>query len=525
MCMKHLLKSLVIGLVLWSTLLPLRATTNQSFVRFDKAPVHSTRLLARFDANRTEASRSNILAALNERAVRAYSLVPGLVVLEPAQVSAMSAPAATPSKRSPANELRRRMKALQATRAFGYVQPDYELTALVTPNDARFTDGTLWGLKNLGYNGGIVGADIDAESAWDITTGSPSVIVAVIDSGIRYTHQELASRMWLNPGEVAGNGIDDDGDGYVDNVYGINAITGSGNPMDDNDHGTHCAGTIGAAANDGNPLVGVAWNVRLMACKFLDASGSGSTSDAIECIDFAVANGAKVLNNSWGGGPFQQALQDAIVGARDSGVLFVAAAGNGGFDGIGDNNDNTPSYPASYAVENVLSVAAVNSADQLASFSNFGQNSVHLGAPGVSIYSSTTGADNEYQYLSGTSMATPHVSGVAALIYSHFPGITSGEVKQRILAGTVPIPALNGKTVTGARLNALNALSVSGDGVLEVSVSSSEGVSLPAGSTVSVFARVTDLTNIVNATVTGSVIGQGNLTFANRCRQSGIRSV
>ena len=162
--------------------------------------------------------------------------------------------------------------------------------------------------------------------AWDVTTGSTDVLVAVIDTGIRYTHQELRNQMWVNPDEIADNGIDDDGDGYVDNVHGIDVINNDGDPMDDHGHGTHCAGTIGASANDGYAHVGVAWNVRLMGCKFLSAQGSGYTSGAVECIDFAVAKGAKVLSNSWGGGGFSQSLYDAIKRAQDAGVLFIAGA-------------------------------------------------------------------------------------------------------------------------------------------------------------------------------------------------------
>lgn len=510
----------VVMLFLLGTI-PLSAQTQR--IWYGKHRVHPTRLLAlstnaiaasaRMQSLGSVSALQNIAAQVSEKVTRQFPLVPGLVVLEPiAPAPTLTVPGA--AKKS-SGDLKERIRALMATGAFKYVEPDYELTTTLTPSDARFTDGTLWGLKNTGSSGGVVGADINAEAAWNITTGSPSVIVAVIDSGIRYTHQDLATQMWTNPGEVAGNGIDDDGNGYIDDVHGINSITGTGDPMDDNDHGTHCAGTIGAAANSGGPHVGVAWNVRLMACKFLDANGSGSTSDAIECINYAVAKNARVLNNSWGGGPFQQALFDAIANARNAGVLFVAAAGNGGADGVGDNNDTTPSYPASYAVDNVISVAAVNRADQLANFSNFGATSVHLGAPGVSILSSTSGSDSEYQLFDGTSMATPHVSGVAALVLAQFPGISLSELRQRILQGAVPIAALTGKTQTGGRLNALNALNVSGDNKLELSVFSSAGTSVAAGSVIPIFVKVTDFTNINNATVNGTIPAVGSLSFLN----------
>ena len=523
------LSKLGFALALTLLLIPSATFAQEARVWYGKQRVHPTRLLALSTnavaapskskaTTQLTASQLSALqtaaAQVSEKVTRNYALVPGLVVLEPeVTVAALTAPGAT-TKSKP--DIKERIRALMATGAFKYVEPDYELTTALTPSDARFTDGTLWGLKNTGQSGGEVGADINAEAAWNITTGSASVIVAVIDTGIRYTHQDLAAQMWLNPGEIAGNGFDDDGDGYVDNVYGINAVTDSGDPMDDNDHGTHCAGTIGAAANSGGPHVGVAWNVRLMACKFLDANGSGNTSDAIECINFAVANGARVLNNSWGGGPFQQALFDAIVSARDQGVLFVAAAGNGGADGIGDNNDLDPSYPASYSVDNIISVAALDRANQLADFSNFGQNSVHLGAPGVAIFSSTSGADNEYQVFDGTSMATPHVSGVAALVLAQSPGITYSELRQRILAGAVSIPALGGLTQTGGRLNALNALVANGDNQLELSVYSTGGTVVSAGSIVPVFVKVTDLTNINNATVTGTIPpALGSISFLN----------
>ena len=194
-----------------------------------------------------------------------------------------------------------RIQQLEETGLFDYVEPDYLHSSDAAPNDSAFSNGTLWGLRNQGQSGGTSGADIDAVRAWDITTGSTDVIVAVIDTGIRYTHQDLSAQMWQNPGEsgaFASDGIDNDHDGYVDNVYGINAVTGSGNPMDDNGHGTHCAGTIGAAANGSGPHVGVAWNVRLMGLKFMDSGGSGFTSDAIECINFAVDKGARVLSCS-----------------------------------------------------------------------------------------------------------------------------------------------------------------------------------------------------------------------------------
>ena len=214
-----------------------------------------------------------------------------------------AAKAAATDPETKAQQLIDRIAALRNSGLFAYVEPDYVVKASLTPNDSAFVNGTLWGLRNNGQLGGRPGADINAVSAWDITTGSTNVIVAVIDTGIRYTHLDLAAQMWRNPGEIPGNQIDDDNNGYVDDVFGINAIDlvpAPGDPMDDIGHGTHVAGTIGAAANNGQPHVGVAWQVQLMACKFLGASG-GLTSDAIECIGYAARNRARIMNNSWGG--------------------------------------------------------------------------------------------------------------------------------------------------------------------------------------------------------------------------------
>jgi subtilisin family serine protease len=334
-----------------------------------------------------------------------------------------------------------------------YAEPDYEVRALLTPNDPRFTDGTLWALHNTGQNGGTADADIDAPEAWDARTSAHPIIVAVIDTGVRYTHEDLAGNMWINPGEIAGNGIDDDGNGYVDDVYGINAINNTGDPNDDNGHGTHVAGTIGAIGNNGKGVVGVAWNVRIMALKFLNSNGSGSISDAIKCVNYARLNGAKIMSNSWGGGGFSQAMYDAIKAARDADILFVAAAGNNGA-----NADTSPMYPAAYDLENIISVAATDRNDNRASFSNYGAVSVDLGAPGVSILSTYHNNNSAYATLSGTSMACPHVSGAAALVWAQHPALNYSQIKARILASTDPIASLAGITVTGGRLNVHKAL-------------------------------------------------------------------
>jgi len=334
-----------------------------------------------------------------------------------------------------------------------YAELDFEQKALVIPNDTRFSE--LWGLHNTGQAGGTADADIDAPEAWDLATGTGDVVVGVVDTGVDYTHSDLAGNIWTNSGEIPADGLDNDGNGYIDDVHGINAIAGSGDPMDDNAstyHGTHCAGTIGAIGNNSAGVAGVCWTARIMGLKFLASDGRGWTSDAVECIQYAVDHSAHVLSNSWGGGGYASSLRAAIEAAKDAGILFIAAAGND----YGNDNDISPIYPAGYDNENIIAVAATDRNDLLAGFSNYGLKSVDVAAPGVSILSCKAG--NAYQLLSGTSMATPHVSGLAALLKSYNPGWTWGQIKSRVLAGVDPLPGLSGKILTGGRINALNSL-------------------------------------------------------------------
>ncbi len=486
-------------------------STNYVLINGHRA--HPRRLLAKFKSGGPPDSRDALLQPFDLRVKTEFALTPGIVVLDSTKGTPLPVANADEAK-ARGEEMLDRIKALIGTGRFDYVEPDYIHQFLSTPSDSAFANGTLWGLRNTGQNGGVFGADIDVVRAWDLTTGSTDVIVAVIDTGIRYTHTDLAAQMWRNPGEIPGNGIDDDHDGYVDNVFGINAITGSGDPMDVGGHGTHCAGTIGAASNGSGQHVGVAWHVRLMGCKFLGAAG-GATSDAIKCINFAVSKGARILSASWGGGPFEQSLLNAIAAARDRGVLFIAAAGNGGPDKIGDNNDVVATYPANYAVDNIISVAAIDRQDKLGAFSNYGSTSVHIGAPGVEILSTISTSDSSYESWPGTSMATPHVAGVAALVLARFPNITVAELRQRILLGAVPTPALRNKTTTGGRLNAYNAVSGGADGTLEVAVAPANGSELVGGTNVSFAVQVTDALAVQNATVTGIINGQANVVFAN----------
>ena len=295
---------------------------------------------------------------------------------------------------------------LKSHQAIEYVEPDYQVSIARTPDDPRFDE--LWGLNNDGQTGGTADADIDAVEAWDISTGSRDVVVGVIDTGIDYSHSDLASNMWVNSSEIPGDGIDNDGNGFIDDVHGINAITDSGDPMDDEGHGTHVSGTIGASGGNGIGVVGVNHEVSLVGCKFLDAAGSGSTSDAIKCIDYMVSlknSGVnlRVLNNSWGGGGYSQALADAIASSEAADLLFVAAAGNDTID-----NDVNPHYPSNYENASVLSVASTDQTDGISWFSHYGLTSVDMGAPGSAILSTTPG--ESYASYSGTSMATPHVA-------------------------------------------------------------------------------------------------------------------
>jgi subtilisin family serine protease len=327
------------------------------------------------------------------------------------------------------------------------VEPDYVRQAILVPNDPKYLDGTLWGLNQTSD------ADIDAPEGWNVRSSAGAVIVAVIDTGIKTTHQDLAANMWRNSAEIAGNKIDDDANGFVDDIFGCDAYNNDGDPTDDNGHGSHCAGTIGGVGNNGIGVTGVAWGVQMMACKFLSATGSGADSDAVRCIDYARSKGAKVLSNSWGGGGAGVSLQAAIERTRTAGLIFVAAAGN-----EGRNTDSSPSYPASLATDNIVSVAATTRTDTLASFSNYGSVTTDLGAPGDGIYSTVSTSDTAYATYSGTSMATPHVAGVLALLVAQFPAESYSAIITRLLNGTDKIPALAGKTKSGGRLNLANAL-------------------------------------------------------------------
>ena len=368
-----------------------------------------------------------------------------------------------------------------------YAEPDFIYHKNIQPNDESFKQ--LWGLDNQGQEGGTNDADIDAPEAWDTATRSSS-IVGIIDTGVDYSHEDLAANIWVNPSEIPDDGIDNDGNGYIDDIHGIDCVNNDSDPMDDESHGTHVAGTIGAVGNNGIGVTGVNWNAKIMALKFLDASGFGDTIDAIECLAYAVKMrnefgvDIRITNNSWGGGGFSQSMKDAIQASANSNMLFIAAAGNAAL-----NTDDDAHYPSNYDIDNIISIAATNRFDTLASFSNFGATTVDMSAPGEDILSTIPG--NQYELFSGTSMAAPHVSGVAALLWSDKPFLTPLEIKYKLMDQGDHIEALEGITVSGRRLNVNSAVNcTSGTPVLNILTPSNQ-FNLLSGE-VLVKARITD---------------------------------
>jgi subtilisin family serine protease len=349
---------------------------------------------------------------------------------------------------------------LAADPAVEFAEPNWVYTHQAASNDPYYVGGSLWGM----YGDATSPANqygSQAGEAWAAgNTGSSTVYVGVIDEGVQWAHEDLAPNIWVNPYDPV-NGIDDDGNGYVDDIRGWD-FDGNNNTTYDgtqDDHGTHVAGTIGAVGGNGKGVAGVVWNVKIITAKFLGRRG-GTTANAVKAVDYITdlktRHGLNIVatNNSWGGGGFSQALQDAIERANQAGILFIAAAGNGGSDGVGDNNDTTPSYPASYPNDNIIAVAAITSTGAKASYSNYGATSVDIGAPGSGIYSTLPNkTNNGYGSYSGTSMATPHVTGAAALYASSNSSASAADIKTAILSSAVPTSSLSGKCVTGGRLN------------------------------------------------------------------------
>jgi subtilisin family serine protease len=340
------------------------------------------------------------------------------------------------------------LAAYQRSGMVEYAEPDYIRTLAAAPNDPNFVNGTLWALNNYGQNGGTPHADINATNAWDLLTSASNIVVAVLDTGIRATHEDLAANMWVNPN---------------DGSHGTNSYAGTTDSNDDaaDGHGTDIAGIIGAMGNNGIGIVGVAWQVQLMACKCFNSGGSASDSTIINAIDFARANGARIMNASFSSTGFSQSLSNAMYAARDAGIVFVAAAGNSSA-----NTDVTPYYPACYGIDNIVSVGYSTKTDTVGQVSNYGSTNVDLFAPGEAIYSTSNASDTSYwppsflaPFIVGTSYSAAYVSGAFALVAARFPTDTPQQLISRVLGGVDARPSLAGKCVTGGRLNLRKALS------------------------------------------------------------------
>lgn len=366
--------------------------------------------------------------------------------------------------------------------AVAYAEPNYFRNISVIPNDTYFDQ--QWGLNNMGiFAGGTEGADINAPEAWDISTGSDGII-AIVDTGIDYSHDDLKGNIWANTDEICTDGIDNDLNGYIDDCRGwdfstcalfddagvcITPKSQDNDPMDDNGHGSHIAGIAGAVGNNSSGISGVLWNARLMPLKFQNADGSGTIADEVEAIQYAIMNGASLINASFGGATFSNTESDIISVAKNAGVLIVASAGNGGEDGIGDDNDLVPHYPSGYSQPNIIAVAATDQDDLRASFTNFGLNSVDVAAPGVFILSTIVKnsafalcSGNPFaglDFCSGTSMSAPHVSALAGLLYSYYTHFTDDQIRSTILGFVDMIPSLDGIVATGGRIDAYRSLS------------------------------------------------------------------
>ncbi len=383
-----------------------------------------TRIIVRFKPDASVNDRANARAAAKASVLHQSKLVSGLEVLD----SDLGAPNA--------------MSALQHNPHVLYAEFDSVIRVDNVPNDHQYS--LLWALNDAdGYN-------LHAPEAWSLSTGDPNFVIADIDTGMQLDNVDLAANLYSNLKEVAGNAIDDDGNGFVDDTHGWNFYDNNNDATDLNGHGTHTAGTMGAVGNNALGVTGVNWRCKIMPLKFIGPNG-GYTSDAIRALEYAVRMGVKVSNNSWGNTTYEQSLTDAIAAAQTAGHLFVAAAGN-----TGGNTDVSPQYPASYTNANIISVAAVDSTGALPWFTSYGPTSVDIAAPGVGIYSTVPG--NSIESMDGTSMASPHVAGGAALLWGMNPTWTWLGIKNRILARAVQTPALKGMCVSGGRLDLYAAL-------------------------------------------------------------------
>lgn len=385
-----------------------------------KAQVVPDRYFVRFSPNVNDATRNHAVKGAGGMRLKGFNVLPDVelvsVKLPPGQAKQL---------------LMKHPNVVSVT-----PEPVAHITA--TPNDTDF--GLLWGMHQASD------IDIDAPEAWDAFTGDPNFVIAIFDTGINYNHPDLAANIWTNPGEIPGNGIDDDGNGYIDDIHGYDFVNDDGDPADDHSHGSHCAGTIGGAGNNSLGVAGVNWQIKMAAIKTFNSGGSGSGADILEGVDYIAANNFGLSSHSWRGTGTWPELYTAIQALGEAGHLLVAAAGN---DNV--NLDTFAEYPGGFDLDCIISVAAVTSAGARASFSNYGAIHVDLGAPGVGIYSTVLGTG--YALYNGTSMACPHVAGAAAWIWAQRPGWTAAQVKARILGRVSPMASMSGITVTGGFLN------------------------------------------------------------------------
>ena len=429
-----------------------------------------TSVLVRFKPQADDEMRDQALELVGGKIREEYTVVPGLCLVEVDM---------------PVEEA---IVKLLGAKGVSYAEPDWVMRTTAIPNDPSF--GNLWGMRNTGQtvnsDPGVSGADSRAYQAWDTFTGDANFVVAIIDDGTNNTHPDLAANIWSNPGEIAGNGVDDDANGYIDDTFGYDFYQRDNNPSN-TAHGTHTAGTVGAVGNNGVGVAGVSWRCKMMVLRFLGPNG-GYTSDAVLSVQYMNQKQVKVSNNSWGGGGFTQSLYDAINASKANGHVFVASAGNSGV-----NSDTSPAYPGAYNLDNIINVAATDNNDGRASFSNYGATSVDIGAPGVNILS--TYGTNGYSYLNGTSMAGPHVAGAVALVYAANPGYTYTQVKNRIMSTARPVSSLTGRCVTGGVLNVAAALGGGGGTNTAPTVSISSpggGSSFASGATITFTGSATD---------------------------------
>ena len=410
----------------------------------DGASFSEPEVLVRFRSGVSEATIRRITEDLHDQVADEIETVPGLEVIDDLDDADAEAVAAE----------------YRALPEVEYAEKNYEISLdhaggglkHLHPDDPKFSE--QWALANNGQNGGKEGADISAMQAWATTTGSEKIVVAVLDSGVDYNHEDLVHNIWTRPANI--EQYRDRDLGMIDDVHGFNADQNNGDPFDENGHGTHCAGIIGAEGGNTIGIAGVNWRIEIMPLKFMNAGGFGTTRGAIEALNYAIERkeagvNVRVINASWGSTQRSRALEDVIRKAYQAGILFVAASGN-----ASTNTDRTPHYPASYNVGNVISVAALDRSDALATFSNYGGKSVHIAAPGVDILSTWLG--NDYEEHSGTSMATPVVAGVAALVLSAHPNLSVDQLRSLLLKSVDELPSLKGKVSTGGRINAAKAV-------------------------------------------------------------------